>query len=136
MGRTLPTITDAEWAVLQLLWERGPSSVRQLTDVLYPRGGASEFATVHRLLERLEAKGQVRRERGGGGAFVFHAVRPRDDVVGQQLEVLLDKLCGGSLQPLLSNLVRNRRLSADELRDLLALVDEAEPPDRPKKKRR
>jgi predicted transcriptional regulator len=135
MGRTLPTITDAEWAVLQLLWERGPSTVRQLTDVLYPRGGASEFATVHRLLERLETKDHVRRERGGT-AFVFHPVRPRDDVVGQQLEVLLDKLCGGSLQPLLSNLVRNRRLSADELRDLLALVDEAEPPDRPKKKRR
>src|SRR5438270_509825 len=103
MGRTLPTITDAEWAVLQLLWERGPSTVRQLTDVLYPRGGASEFATVHRLLERLEAKGHVRRERGGA-AFVFHPARPRDDVVGQQLEVLLDKLCGGSLQPLLSNL--------------------------------
>lgn len=135
MGRTLPTITDAEWAVLQLLWQRGPSTVRQLTDVLYPRGGASEFATVHRLLERLEAKGHVRRERGGG-AFVFQAARGRDAVVGQQLEVLLDKLCGGSLQPLLSNLVRSRRLSADELRDLLALLDEPEPPDRPRKKRR
>jgi BlaI family penicillinase repressor len=135
MGRTLPTITDAEWAVLQLLWRRGPSTVRQLTDVLYPRGGASEFATVHRLLERLEAKGHVRREREGG-VFVFRPARGRDDVVGQQLEVLLDKLCGGSLQPLLSNLVRTRRLTADELRDLLALVEEAEPPDRPRKKRR
>ena len=135
MGRTLPTITDAEWAVLELLWERGPSTVRQLTDVLYPRGGASEFATAHRLLERLEAKGHVRRERGAG-ANVFQASRARDEVVGNQLEVLLDKLCGGSLQPLLSNLVRSRRLTADELRDLLGLLDEPGPQDRPKKKRR
>ena len=135
MGRTLPTITDAEWSVLELLWERGPSTVRQLTDVLYPRGGASEFATVHRLLERLEAKGHVGRERGSG-AYVFQAAHARDQVVGQQLEVLLDKLCGGSLQPLLSNLMRNRRLTADELRDLLALIDNPEPPDRSRKKRR
>jgi predicted transcriptional regulator len=135
MGRTLPTITDAEWSLLQLLWQRGPSTVRQLTDVLYPRGGASEFATVHRLLERLEAKGHVRRERGAG-ANLFRAAHPRDEVVGQEFEVLLDKLCGGSLQPLLSNLVRSRRLSADELRDLLALLDDPGPADRPKKKRR
>jgi predicted transcriptional regulator len=134
MGRTLPTITDAEWALLQLLWQRGPSTVRQLTDVLYPRGGASEFATVHRLLERLEAKGHVRRERGAG-ANLFRATRPRDEVVGQEFEVLLDKLCGGSLQPLLSNLVRSRRLTADELRDLLALLDDPGPADRKKKRR-
>jgi predicted transcriptional regulator len=135
MGRTLPTITDAEWSVLELLWERGPSTVRQLTDVLYPRGGPSEFATVHRLLERLETKGQVRRERGPG-AYLFQAAGGRNDVVGQQLEVLLDKLCGGSVQPLLSNLIRSRRLTADELRDLLALVNNPEPPGTSRKKRR
>jgi predicted transcriptional regulator len=134
MGRTLPTITDAEWSVLQLLWERGPATVRQLTDVLYPDGGASEYATVHKLLERLETKGHVRRDRGGG-TYLFEAVRGRDDVVGQQLEVLIKKLCGGSLQPLLSNLVRSRRLTAEELRDLLALVDEPEPPGKKKKRR-
>jgi BlaI family penicillinase repressor len=133
MGRTLPTITDAEWSVLQLLWKRGPATVRSLTDVLYPDGGASEYATVHKLLERLEAKRYVSRDRGGG-TFVFAPVHGRDEVVGQQLEVLIEKLCGGSLQPLLSNLVRSRRLTAEELRDLLALVEE--PPGKPKKKRR
>ena len=135
MGRTLPTITDAEWSVLQLLWERGPATVRQLTDVLYPDGGASEYATVHKLLERLEAKGYVGRDRGGG-TYVFAATRGRDEVVGQQLEAFVEKLCGGSLQPLLSSLVRSRRLTAEELRELLALVEEPERPGKPKKKRR
>jgi predicted transcriptional regulator len=122
MGRKLPHVADAELAVLQLLWERGPSAVRPLADVLYPGGGPSEYATVHRLLERLEGKGYVRRDRAEG-VFLFRALRDRDEVLGQQLESLAERLCGGSLQPLLSTLVKNKRLSAEELRELLELVE-------------
>jgi predicted transcriptional regulator len=122
MARTSPNVTDAEWAVLERLWDQGPASIRQLADVLYPKGGASEYATVHKLLERLEAKKYVRRERVEG-VYLFEATASRDEVVGRQLEALVDKVYGGSLQPLLLNLVRVRRLTAQELRDLLALVD-------------
>jgi BlaI family transcriptional regulator, penicillinase repressor len=122
MTRMLPNVTDAEWAVLQLLWDKGPATVRRLTEVLYPRGGASEYATVHKLLERLETKGYVLRGRNGG-VYVFRAAIDRDAVIGQQLETLVDKMCGGSLQPLLSNLVRAKRLKPAELRELLELVD-------------
>src|SRR5229473_5744730 len=122
MGLKLPNIADAEWAVLQQLWEQGPATVRQLTDVLYPKGGASEYATVHKLLERLEAKKYVQRQRIGG-VYLFQAAIPREDVIGRQLETLIDKMYGGSLQPLLMNLVRVKRLTAQELRDLLDLVD-------------
>jgi predicted transcriptional regulator len=122
MGRSLPHVTDAELAVLQLLWERGPSAVRRIADILYPGGGPSEYATVHRLLERLEGKGYVRRDRVEG-VYVFAALLDREAVLGQQLETLAERMCGGSLQPLLSTLVKSRRLSADELRELLALVE-------------
>ena len=122
MARALPNITDAEWAVLQLLWDDGPATVRQLTDVLYPRGGPSEYATVHKLLERLEGKGCVRRQRRAG-MYIFQAAVARDEVIGGQLEALVDKMCGGSLQPLLTNLVRVKGLTAEELRELLALVE-------------
>jgi predicted transcriptional regulator len=122
MGRFLTNITDAEWAVLQLLWEKQTATVRQLTVVLYPKGGASEYATVHKLLERLQAKGYVRRERREG-VYLFRAAVDRDEVIGQQLETLVDKLCGGSLQPLLSHLVRAKGLTPEELRELLALVN-------------
>jgi BlaI family penicillinase repressor len=122
MARVSPNVTDAEWAILEQLWGQGPASIRQLTDVLYPKGGASEYATVHKLLERLEAKKYVQRKRVDG-VYVFEATASRDDVVGRQLEALVDKMCGGSLQPLLMNLVRVKRLTARELRDLLALVD-------------
>ena len=122
MARTSPNVTDAEWAVLERLWNQGPASIRQLADVLYPKGGASEYATVHKLLERLEAKKFVQRKRVEG-VYLFEATASRDDVVGRQLEALVDKMYGGSLQPLLMNLVRVKRLTAQELRDLLALVD-------------
>jgi BlaI family penicillinase repressor len=135
MGQDLPHNTDAELAVLQLLWDAGPSAVRPLADVLYPGGGPSEYATVHRLLERLEGKGYVRRERTGG-VFVFHPACRRDDILGQQLEALLAKMAGGSLQPLLTNLLRSRRLTPEELRELLALLDDLDGGSRAKNKKR
>jgi predicted transcriptional regulator len=127
-------IPNSEWSVLQRLWEQGPSSVRQLTEVLYPSGGASEYATVHRLLERLEAKGHVRRARQEG-VYVFDAVSQRDDLIGRQLEALAERMGGGSLQPLLSHLVRVKRLTPEELRELLALVESLDPQSRAKKGR-
>jgi predicted transcriptional regulator len=134
MGSNPPHVTDAEWPVLELLWERGPATVRQLTDVLYPRGGPSEYATVHKFLERLEAKDLVRRDRTGG-VQVFRAAVDRDDLIGRQLEALVEKMCGGSLQPLLTNLIRVKRLTPAELRELLALVDILDPKSRRKKDR-
>jgi predicted transcriptional regulator len=122
MGRTLPHVTDAELAVLQLLWERGPSPVRRVAGVLYPGGGPSEYATAHRLLERLEEKGYVVREKAEG-VFLFRAALDRDAVLGRHLETLVERMCGGSLQPLLSTLVKSKRLSAEELRELLELVE-------------
>jgi BlaI family penicillinase repressor len=122
MGHELPDVTDAEVAVLQRLWDAGPATVRRLRDALYPGGGPSEHATVHKLLERLETKGYVGRKRADG-ALVFGALIERDEVLGRQLEALLDRMGGGSLQPLLTNLVRVKRVTADELRELLALVE-------------
>ena len=125
MEHALPDVTDAEAAVLQRLWDAGPATVRQLRDALYPGGGASAHATVHKLLERLETKGYVSRQRAGG-ALKFRAVVARDEALGGQIGALLNKLAGGSLQPLLTNLVRIQRVTSDELRELLTLVEDLE----------
>lgn len=116
-------VTEAELAVLQVLWERGDSTIRDLADVLYPGGGTSHYATVQKLLERLEAKGCAQRRRGSG-AHVFSAAIGRDEFLGQRLQDLADQLCEGSLAPLLSSLVRGRRLSAAEREQLGELVEE------------
>jgi predicted transcriptional regulator len=115
--------TDAELAVLQSLWDRGPATIRQLTDVLYPRGGDAAYATVQKLLERLEVKGHVRRDRSSH-AHVFAATTDRDTLVGQRLRAMAEKLCGGLMTPLLTHLVRAETLTAQERQQLRELIDD------------
>jgi predicted transcriptional regulator len=129
MARTPQDITDAELAVLQVLWDQGPATIRQLTDVLYPDGKTAHYATVQKLLERLEDKECVGRDRSSA-VHVFTAAVDRDELVGRRLESLAEKLCGGSWTPLLTHLVQRRKLTTEErqaLRDLVDQLDEAKP---------
>jgi len=123
MARTPQDVTDTELALLQVLWDNGPATIRQLTDVLYPGGGAAQYATVQKLLERLEGKGCIRRQRMSP-AHVFTAAIAREDLIGRRLRDMAEKLCGGSLTPLLTHLVRTKGLTNRERQELRALIDE------------
>ena len=123
MARTPRDVTDAELAVLQLLWERGPATRRQLTDFLYRGGGPAQYGTVQKLLERLEQKGFVRRVQEAG-ALTFTAAISREQLISRSLQDVAAKLCDGSLTPLLMNLVRAQPLSPRELAELQALIDD------------
>jgi predicted transcriptional regulator len=127
-------VTDAELAVLELLWERGPSTIRQLTDRLYPGGGPSHYATVQKLLDRLEGKRCVRRRRGAR-ASVFDASVDRSKLVARGLRRTADRLCGGALAPLLTQLVEAAELSREELSELRDLVDRFAPVEKPRERR-
>lgn len=127
MGRTPRDITDAELAVLQVLWDEGPATIRRLTDVLYPRGGRSHYATVQKLLERLEESGCVRRQRADS-VNIFHARVGRDELIGRRLQSVAEELCGGSWTPLLTTLVQQQRLSSEERQQLRDLIDELDAP--------
>jgi predicted transcriptional regulator len=122
MPRTPQDVTDAEMAVLQVLWDRVSANRRQLTDLLYPDGGPAHYTTVQKLLERLEAKGYVARQRGEG-VRTFTAVVGRDELISRRLRDVAEKLCGGSITPLLMNLVRSQPLTAREIAELRALID-------------
>jgi|SRR6516225_7183837 predicted transcriptional regulator len=132
MARTPQDVTDAELAVLQVLWDNGPATIRQLTDVLYPGGGAAQYGTVQKLLDRLESKGCVRRDRTPA-AHTFAAAIAREDLIGRRLQDMAEKLCGGSLTPLLTHLVRAKRLTTRERRELRDLIDELDQKDQGKK---
>jgi predicted transcriptional regulator len=135
MARTPQDITDAELAVLQVLWDQGPATIRQITDVLYPKGRPSQYATVQKLLERLEAKGCVGRDRGAA-VHVFAAALGRDELIGRRLQSVAEQLCGGSWTPLLTHLVQANKLSARERQELRALIEELGPKPRPRGERR
>ncbi len=122
MARTPKDITQMELAVLEVLWARGPTSIRQVTDHVYPNGRAAQYATIQKLLERLEGKNVVRRDRSGA-VHLFSAIIDRQDLIGRRLQAVADSLCGGSLTPLLSHLVQSQPLTTQERRELRALID-------------
>ncbi len=122
MARRPQDVTDAELDVLRALWDEEPAPIRALADRLYPGGGASEYATVQKLLERLEDKGHVT-HRSEGRANVYSARVRREDLVARRLRDTAEKLCDGSLTPLLTHLVSAGRLTTDELAELRRLVD-------------
>ncbi|WP_165227684.1 BlaI/MecI/CopY family transcriptional regulator [Aquisphaera insulae] len=122
MSREHSDVTEAELALLQSLWDHGPATIRQLVDRVYEQGGTSVYATVQKLLDRLEAKGCVRRNRTGA-VHVFEASIARGDLIGRRLRAVADALCGGALAPLLTQLVEGGDLSARDRQELRSLID-------------
>jgi predicted transcriptional regulator len=125
MNQESTPVTDAELAVLEALWEHGPATIRALTSRLYPRGSASDYATVQKLLERLEDKGCVARDRSAF-AHCFAATVAREHLIGQQLESVAHKLCEGSLTPLLLHLVQATPLTSAQRAELRRMLDAAD----------
>jgi predicted transcriptional regulator len=130
-------LSDAKLAVLQVLWDQGPTTIKQITDALYPGGTDAHYATVQVLLNRLEDDGHVRRDRSSR-AHRFSAVTGRDELVGNRLRTMAEKLCGGMMAPLLTHLVKAEALTTEErqeLRNLIDRLDRKDPPE-PEDRRR
>jgi BlaI family transcriptional regulator, penicillinase repressor len=123
MAKKRRRVTEYELAVLDVLWNRGPATIREITEAVYQESSPASYATVQKLLERLEKKGCVRRDRSGF-AHRFHAKVTRTELIGQGLEELAEKLCGGSLTPLLMHLAESTRLKPQDRLMLRKLIDE------------
>ena len=115
-------VTATELAVLEVLWEVGSATIRHITDVLYPNGTNSDYATVQKLLSRLETKGCVGRDRSGP-VHIFQAVIQRETLVGKRLQAVAESLCEGSIAPLLTHLVHALRLNKSDRQMLRSLID-------------
>ena len=117
--------TDAEQAVLEILWELGSANIREITDKVYPDGSESEYATTKKLLARLENKKMVIRDRTEI-AHTFSTAVSRSDLMDRRLQKLADSLCGGSKAPLLMQLLGGaEKISKPELEALKKLVQTA-----------
>lgn len=124
MTPSIANVPESELAVLRLLWADGQSSIRTLTDKLYPDGGVAHYATVQKLLDRLEAKGLVVRDRSGS-KHLFSAAVDRETMLREQLRELAKAYRQPSMVPLVAQLLEVEPLSADDrkrLRDILEKV--------------
>jgi predicted transcriptional regulator len=119
-----PRPTHAETAILQVLWERGPSTVREVHEVL----GAQRpigYTTVLKLLQIMHDKGLVRRDesqRSHRYQPVSSQRRTQQQLVGE----LLDRAFGGSMRSLVMHALSSRKASAEDLAEIRGLLDELE----------
>jgi BlaI family penicillinase repressor len=123
MSQKARDVTKAELGVLQVLWNHGSQTIREVAAILDAPNQDVYYATVKKLLERLDAKGFVRRE-PKGIAYLYAATVDRDELVGQRLRVLSESLCDGSVTPLLTQLARHERLNKKQQAALMALISE------------
>lgn len=116
-----PRPTDAELAILRVLWERGPSTVRQVHDVLL-RERPTAYTTALKLLQIMTEKGLVRRDETDR-THVYQARLTEEQTQRQLLRDLLDRAFGGSSTKLVMQALATRRATAEELTEIRRLIE-------------
>ncbi|HEV7239046.1 MAG TPA: BlaI/MecI/CopY family transcriptional regulator [Thermoanaerobaculia bacterium] len=118
-----PPITDAEWELMNVLWE-GPRSALEIADALerHPK-------TVKTLLGRLVRKG-VLRYREEGNRFVYSPAIPRQRYIKEASASFIERVFGGETTPALVHFVRSTKLTSDEIDELRRLLDEKQESER------
>lgn len=115
------SITDTELAVLKFLWDHGSATAKEIAAERYPQCTASDMGTVHSMLQRLESKEFIHRDRSAH-AHSFSAAISQSEMAGLQLEEMANKLADGSVAPFLTHLVEGDRLSTEDLDELRKLL--------------
>ena len=124
MARPSAIVTDAELSVLNHLWEHGSAVVREIAYALYSENTPAYHATVNSLLDQLEQKEYVARDRSGF-AHSFTATIDRSTLVGSQLQQIADSHFDGALTPMLLPLVDNIKLSKRDREAIRKIIDKA-----------
>ena len=125
---TIPRPTDAELAILRILWRRGPSTVRQVHEDL-ERRSLTGYTTVLKLLQIMTEKGLVERDESQR-AHVYVARLPEEQTLGQLVGDLLDRAFEGSSSRLVMRALESRPATREELSEIRRMLDQMEGEDR------
>jgi predicted transcriptional regulator len=121
----LPRPTDAELGILQVLWERGPSTVRDVHEALNKGEEGTGYTTVLKLMQIMTEKGLVKRDESQR-AHVYSARATQQKTQRQLVTDLLDRAFGGSPARLAMQALSTKKASAGELAELRKLLDTLE----------
>jgi len=121
-----PRISGAEWEVMKICWSRSPVTAQEVIDTLAARDDRHP-RTVKTLLNRLVKK-RALGFRKDGRAYLYHPLVAEQDCVAAASESFLDRVFGGSLQPMLAHFVASRRLSPKEISELKQVLRRKEKP--------
>jgi predicted transcriptional regulator len=109
------TLSRLELRVMDVLWERGPASVREVQEA-FPAAGRPAYTTVQTTMYRLEAKQAIRRVKKISNAHIFEAVVSRASAHRRLIDELLS-VFGGRTQPVMAHLIETGKLTLDDLRE-------------------
>jgi BlaI family transcriptional regulator, penicillinase repressor len=112
---TLPRLTKPELEIMEVLWRRGASSVREIQEEL-PGKSRSAYTTVQTMVYRLEKKRALRRAKKIGNAHIFEPVVSRAAAHRRLVDELLG-FFGGRIQPIVAHLVESGRLTPEDVQE-------------------
>ena len=116
-------LSDAEWKLMNPLWDHAPRTITELTSLVRRDTGWSK-STVITMLSRLEAKGAVRHEDGLRAKQYYPLIR-REDTARAETESFLSRVYGGSLGLMMSAMVDSHALTEEDIAQLSAILDKA-----------
>jgi BlaI family penicillinase repressor len=119
-----PRISEAEWEVMNVLWESSPQSATEVAEALCDRMKWHP-KTVKTLLGRLVKKGALR-YREEGNRYLYRPALSRDRYIDDESRSFLDRVFGGNITPAVVHFVESVKLSDDDVQELRSLLDRKE----------
>ncbi len=119
----LPELTPAQNEIMEIVWELGEVSASEVRRVL-SRTRKVARNTVRTLLERMEEKGWIK-HREDGRTFLYMAAQPRQATIGQKVQEVVETVCGGSAEALVTALLDYRGLNLGELERIRQMLAQA-----------
>jgi predicted transcriptional regulator len=119
-----PALTRQELEIMKIVWELKSATVRDVYETLL-RHRKIAYTTVLTMMKILEQKKYLRRA-GGERDFIYQPARPKSRVIKAMVQEFVNRVFNGSAEPLLVHLVRDRRLSEEDLERIARLVRESE----------
>ena len=110
-----PKLSKLEFQIMEVLWTRGESSIREILDSL-PAQKRPAYNTIQTMVYRMEPKGVVRRIKKVGNFHIFAASISRDAAQRRLIDELL-ALFGGRSQPVMAHLIETGKLSLDDVKE-------------------
>jgi len=120
---SLPSLSEAQREIMKIVWERGEISALEVRKILSEKRDLAKN-TVRTLLDRMEEKGWLK-HREDGRTYLYSAAQPREASIGQKVLEVVEHVCGGSPEELVTALLDYRGLTPQELKRIRAMLDQA-----------
>ena len=116
-------ISEAEWKIMQILWERKNLTIKEITASLVDTGWS--YSTIKTLVLRLTKKGAIGADTTIGN-FKYYPIANRNECRLKETKSFLNRIYGGSVKMLIASLANESELSESETARLMELIDKME----------